>query len=245
MKYILCSWKLGWWEIGAKIFVFQEVYETLLYLLTPFVLPISFEVRPSFCGLLLGSTIVMYFLNVLIFNELHLRRKNERIGWFVIFVYYLPYKIILTGINVASCYWSLWKYARYFAKRHPKVTEDEKAVEIVVRLEEDAATKEHPGMGRRLTVRTMRNSSIISAEHSAESTLLPDRRSYISMCDPKFTDPAMTIDEKQEERSGSVDSSANTEDTTEKTTSLRESWRMDGETEEMYSARVAKETEWI
>lgn len=25
MKYILTSWKLGWWEIGAKLCVFQEV----------------------------------------------------------------------------------------------------------------------------------------------------------------------------------------------------------------------------
>jgi hypothetical protein len=25
MAYIFGSWKLGWWEIGAKIFVFQEV----------------------------------------------------------------------------------------------------------------------------------------------------------------------------------------------------------------------------
>nr|GFD50119.1 hypothetical protein [Tanacetum cinerariifolium] len=24
MAYIFGSWKLGWWEIGAKIFVFQE-----------------------------------------------------------------------------------------------------------------------------------------------------------------------------------------------------------------------------
>lgn len=125
------------------------------------------------------------------------------------------------------------------------MTEDEKAVEVVVRLEEDAATRERPGIGRRLTVRTARNSSIFSAEHSAESTLLPDRRSYISMCDPKFTDPAMTIDEKQEERSGSVDSSTNTEDTTDQNVPWRGSWRMTGETEEMYSARVAKETEWI
>jgi hypothetical protein len=124
MAYILGSWKLGWWEIGAKIFVFQEVwrpgttivvefvltiqvYETLLYLLTPFILPISFYVRPSFCGILLGSTIVMYLLNVIIFNEIHLRRKNERLGWKLLYVYYLPYKIVLTVINVASCYWSV------------------------------------------------------------------------------------------------------------------------------------------
>jgi hypothetical protein len=171
MAYIFGSWKLGWWEIGAKIFVFQEVriskpniqiivltntqvYETLLYLLTPFILPISFVVRPSFCGYLLIATIAMYLINVIIFNEVHLRKKNERLGWVLIYVYYLPYKIVLTGINVASCYWSLYKYARYFAKRHPKVIEDEKAVEVVIRLEEDKAAPDY-GLGRRLTVRTI------------------------------------------------------------------------------------------
>jgi hypothetical protein len=25
MAYIIRSWKLGWWEVGAKLFVFQEV----------------------------------------------------------------------------------------------------------------------------------------------------------------------------------------------------------------------------
>jgi hypothetical protein len=59
MAYIFGSWKLGWAEIGAKIFVFQEVYETLLYLVSPFILPISFIVRPSFAGILLASTVVM------------------------------------------------------------------------------------------------------------------------------------------------------------------------------------------
>ena len=56
----------------------------------------------------------------------------------------MPYKLILTAINVASCYWSIYKYATYFAKRHPKIIEDEKAIEIVLRIEEkgqDATTK--------------------------------------------------------------------------------------------------------
>lgn len=96
----------------------------------------------------------MYLLNVVIFNEIHLRRKNERMGWVLLYVYYLPYKIILTGINVASCYWSLYKYARYFAKRHPKVVEDEKAVEVIIRLEEETAAAKY-GIGRRMTVRTI------------------------------------------------------------------------------------------
>ncbi|KAI1341821.1 glycosyl transferase [Xylariaceae sp. FL0016] len=137
LGYIFGSWKLGFWEIGAKLFVFQEVYETLLYLFTPFILPISFYVEASFCGYLLLGTVVMYLISVLIFNELHLRLRKERISWTVMLVYYMPYKLILTLINVGSCYWSLFKYAQYFAKRHPKVIEDEKAVEVVMRLEEE------------------------------------------------------------------------------------------------------------
>jgi hypothetical protein len=135
-SYILGSWKLGFWELGAKLFVFQEVYETLLYLLAPFVLPISLIVRPAFCGYLLAGTLGLYFINVTvrhppsraehrklktntsqIFNEIHLRKRNERVGWVCVYIYYTPYKILLTVINVFSCYYSLYKYARYFAKR--------------------------------------------------------------------------------------------------------------------------------
>ncbi|KAH9883288.1 nucleotide-diphospho-sugar transferase [Xylariomycetidae sp. FL2044] len=153
LHYILCSWKMGFWEIGAKLFVFQEVYETLLYLFTPFILPISFIVEPSFCGYLLLGTIVMYFANVVVFNEWHLRRRNERISWTI------PFKLILTLVNVASCYWSLFKYAQYFAKRHPKVVEDEKAVEVVMRLEEELPVteenyKESEDGGRRMFLTT-------------------------------------------------------------------------------------------
>lgn len=114
---------------------FLQVYETLIYLFAPFILPISFIVRPGFCGMLLGVTIGMYVINVIIFNEIHLRLKKERISWGVMIIYYTFYKIALTFINVVSCYWSLYKYARYFAKRHPKVIEDRQAVEVVLSLE--------------------------------------------------------------------------------------------------------------
>ncbi|KAJ5549715.1 hypothetical protein N7535_002348 [Penicillium sp. DV-2018c] len=137
LKYILTSWKLGWWEFGAKLCVFQEVYETLIYLFAPFVLPISFVVRPAFCGMLLGVTIGMYIINVIIFNEIHLRLKRERVDWKVLLFYYTFYKIALTVVNVFSCYWSLYKYARYFAQRHPKVIEDRDAVEVILSLEKD------------------------------------------------------------------------------------------------------------
>ncbi|CAD0108567.1 unnamed protein product [Aureobasidium uvarum] len=150
MAYILGSWKLGFWEIGAKLFVFQEVYETLLYLLSPFVLPISIIVRPAFFGYLFAGTFVLYFLNAIIFNELHLRLKKERVGSICVYLYYMPYKVVLTFVNVGSCYWSLYKYAQYFARRHPKIVEDEKAVDVVLRMEEQHDTLANEG--RRMTI---------------------------------------------------------------------------------------------
>jgi hypothetical protein len=47
------------------------------------------------------------------------------------------YKVLFTLVNVVSCYWSIYKYARYFAQRYPKVAEDDKAVEVVVRMQEE------------------------------------------------------------------------------------------------------------
>ncbi|ROW07563.1 hypothetical protein VPNG_06785 [Cytospora leucostoma] len=180
MHYILTSWKLGWWEIGAKLFVFQEVYETLLYLFTPFILPISFVVSPAFCGYLLAGTAVLYLANVIVFNELQLRLRNERIGWDVLLFYYMPYKIVLTAVNVASCYWSLYKYARYFAKRHPKVIEDEKAVEVVLMLEETTPVRAReagsgPGAGLK------RQMSIAVPEAGGATKRLSARISYSSV----------------------------------------------------------------
>ncbi|KAI4087528.1 MAG: hypothetical protein LQ344_006723 [Seirophora lacunosa] len=137
LSYMLWNWKLGWWEFGAKLFVFQEVYETLLYILAPFVLPISFYVRPNFSGYLFAGTILLYLVNVVIFNYVHLRRRHESVSVLCL-MYYVPYKLVLTFVNIASCYYSIYKYAKYFAKRHPKIIEDEKAVAVVLRLEEQS-----------------------------------------------------------------------------------------------------------
>ncbi|KAF3031809.1 hypothetical protein E8E11_002344 [Didymella keratinophila] len=104
ISYMLVSWKLGFREIGTKIFIFKEIYETILCLLAPFLLPIAFVVQPRFTGILLAATIAMYIVYTGVFNEIHLRRKNERVGSIAVYVYYPPYKILLTGIDVASCY---------------------------------------------------------------------------------------------------------------------------------------------
>ncbi|PNS19415.1 hypothetical protein CAC42_2592 [Sphaceloma murrayae] len=160
LAYILFSWKLGWWELGTKLFCIQEIYETLLYLAMPLIVPITFYVRPLFATYMFLGTCALYFVNVLIFNEVHLRRKGERVPSFAAYVYYMPYKLVLTFVNVASCYYALFKYATYFAKRHPKVIEDERAVGVVLQLEEardddsfvDEEGPTHMRAGRRMTV---------------------------------------------------------------------------------------------
>ena len=69
-------------------------------------------------------------------------------------MYYLYYKAVLTYVNIASCYYSIYKYAKYFAKRHPKVIEDEKAVAVVLRLEEEsyAGVEKGEGLDQRASV---------------------------------------------------------------------------------------------
>ncbi|KAL2867773.1 glycosyltransferase family 2 protein [Aspergillus lucknowensis] len=137
-SYLFGSWRLGWWEVGTKLFVFQELYETVLYLLTPFVIPTSIVVEPGFTMTLTIACWALYLLNALIFNEAHLRRKGERVNPWVVAVYYMPYKLMIGVIRVISCYWSIIRYARYFARRHPKLTENHKAVGVVLRLEEQS-----------------------------------------------------------------------------------------------------------
>ncbi|PHH90864.1 hypothetical protein CDD83_2420 [Cordyceps sp. RAO-2017] len=137
LRYLLLSWRLGWWEIGTKFFVFQEVYETLLYILTPITLPISFLVSWRFCSYLVLVTVALYMINIIIFNEVHLRLKKERVGLVVLLLYFPFYKLALLLVNIGSCYWAVFKYAKYFAKRHPKIVEDEKSLEIVLKLQQD------------------------------------------------------------------------------------------------------------
>lgn len=67
--------------------------------------------------------------------QVHLRSRHESVSVLCL-IYYLPYKAILTFVNIASCYYSIYKYAKYFAKRHPKIIEDEGALAVVIKLEE-------------------------------------------------------------------------------------------------------------
>ncbi|KAL4799205.1 glycosyltransferase like family 2-domain-containing protein [Aspergillus venezuelensis] len=136
LGYLIGSWKLGWMEVGTKAFVLQEVYETLTYLLSPFILPISLLVKPVFCITMLAAITGLYLLQAILFNEIHLRRKRQRVSWRVLIGYYIPYKLVLHIINVAGCFWCMFRYARYFAQQRLKLTEDHKVVGMVLKLEE-------------------------------------------------------------------------------------------------------------
>jgi hypothetical protein len=68
----------------------------------------------------------------------------------------MPFKVLIGFMNIASCYWSIYKYARYFARRHPKLNEDHKAVGMVLRLEEMIhAHSGYDGLGRSMTIKTV------------------------------------------------------------------------------------------
>lgn len=89
-----------------------QVYETLFYLLAPFMLPISIIIRPNFWGYTLVATIVLYLLNVIIMNEVHLRLKKERVSWKVLLVYYVS-DLLKPIIQLACSYTSNRPYTNY------------------------------------------------------------------------------------------------------------------------------------
>jgi hypothetical protein len=195
LHYILFSWELGWWELGTKLFVFQEIYETLLYLATPIVVPVSLAIRPQFFFELMALTFVLYMGNAVIFNEIHLRRKKEKVPQKCVWFYYMPYKLVLTFVNVASCYYAIFKYATYFATRHPKIIEDDKAVNVVLQLEEEDVEDDPvlPAGGRRMSV------TAIGSQVDVPSGAVGGRRMTITAMGQRFDSPDITITEEDEE----------------------------------------------
>ncbi|KAH8624933.1 glycosyltransferase family 2 [Alternaria alternata] len=166
MAYILGSWKLGWWEIGAKIFVFQEVSNPQSISLiqhTNNTLGLRNSALPS------HTFHPTYFvLRPSLVLRLPSRRHNR----------YVPHQRHHLQRSAPppqerAC-WLAAHYAKYFAKRHPKVIEDDKAVEVVIRLEEEKADPEC-GLGRRMTVRTIGTRSRASMDEGDEGRpLSPD-----------------------------------------------------------------------
>lgn len=72
----------------------------------------------------------------MISSQVHLRSRQESVS-LKAFIYYNGFKWVLGFVNIASCYYAIWSYATYFARRHPKIVEDDRAIEIVLRLEKE------------------------------------------------------------------------------------------------------------
>jgi hypothetical protein len=66
-----------------------QAYETLLYILTPLILPICFMIAPIFSAYLFAGTVGLYLINSIIFNEIHLRLKKESVSRTMLLVYYV------------------------------------------------------------------------------------------------------------------------------------------------------------
>lgn len=175
MGYILGSWKLGWWEFGAKLFVWQEVVKIIqpgpmkFILLTHLSLP---GVRNDIISPdalhpphLLHGAAVLRAVDIprrdraLRRPRHHLQRRapaaKERDGPMAggallravqsdLNIHQRHILLLVTPPLYRSSAPSLtppppraiFKYAQYFAKRHPKVIDDEKSVEVVVRISE-------------------------------------------------------------------------------------------------------------
>jgi len=114
----------------TKIFVFQEIYEALLYLATPFVLVCSVIVNWALTLEYMGLVLAMYFVNTVVFNIIHLRLKKEMVAWWAIITLTI-YKLALSFVNAASVYWTIYEYATYFANKHFRIVDDPKALEVL------------------------------------------------------------------------------------------------------------------
>lgn len=89
-----------------------------------------------------GSLMAVYLLGVIFFNAVHLRRKKEMVSWKIVPVYFLM-KTALTFVNTLSVYYSLYAYADFFSRRHPRVTENYPALIAAKEcLEYDLARKQ-------------------------------------------------------------------------------------------------------
>jgi hypothetical protein len=74
-------------------------------------------------GIMTAALVGVYVLGIVFFNAVHLRRKNAMVAWKVLPSYFLM-KLALTFVNTVSVYYSIYAYAAFFSRRHPRVTEN-------------------------------------------------------------------------------------------------------------------------
>lgn len=68
----------------------------------PFIFPISVGAAPGFAIPIVIGVIVMYYVIVGIFNEVHLRLRGQRVATKVVYLYFPAYKLCMRVLNVIS-----------------------------------------------------------------------------------------------------------------------------------------------
>lgn len=126
--YILCSWRLGWYEIITKIWVLVELYDCVMSFLRPWIIVLALIANYKLLLIFMAALTAMYALAFILFNSWHLRRKKEMIAWKVMPVY-MGMKFMLMWVNVVSVYWDMYCYAKYFSVKHPRVIESRSILE--------------------------------------------------------------------------------------------------------------------
>ncbi|OIW35704.1 hypothetical protein CONLIGDRAFT_549036, partial [Coniochaeta ligniaria NRRL 30616] len=126
--YILFSWRLGFREIVTKIWVMVELYDCAMSFLRPWVIVLAALANYKLLLIFLAALTGMYALAFITFNTWHLRKKKEMIAWKIMPVY-MAMKFALMWVNVASVYYDLYCYAKYFSVKHPRVIETRAVLE--------------------------------------------------------------------------------------------------------------------
>jgi glycosyltransferase involved in cell wall biosynthesis len=126
--YMFFSWRLGWREIVTKLWVTVELYDCCMAFLRPWVIVLALIANWKLLLIFLAALTGMYAAAFILFNSWHLRKKNEMVAWKVMPVY-MGMKFLLMWMNVASVYWDLWCYAKYFSVKHPRVIESRNVLE--------------------------------------------------------------------------------------------------------------------
>ncbi|KAJ2905809.1 hypothetical protein MKZ38_004270 [Zalerion maritima] len=84
MFYIFFSWRLGFAEVGTKIWVLNDTTDYLLMIAAPLVLPCVLATSPALFFAATGVLLFFTITGIPLFNVLHLRRKNQMAEWKII-----------------------------------------------------------------------------------------------------------------------------------------------------------------
>lgn len=132
-RCLLFNWRLGWRELTAKYECLIEIVDSIMNLLRPFVFVISVYLNAKLTFEYMAILTYLYGTSFGIFNLWHLRNKNEMVTFKVLPVYFFM-KFVLLWFGSASMYYGLLSYITYFSETHPKVVENNEALEAAYNI---------------------------------------------------------------------------------------------------------------